>query len=387
MTASDETIKLLATAGSWFEEQQEAMLQELGWLVEQETPSGAKAEINRVQAELAERFEEAGASTEIIAAPNGNHLLARFGNQDQAPVLAVGHVDTVWPLGTLARKPFKVENGLAFGPGVYDMKAGLIMLLFALKCFEAKQITPNRPLTLLITADEEVGSVTSRALIEQEARKAACTLILEPPLESGALKTARKGVGRYVLKVKGRAAHAGVEPEKGVNALVEMAHQVLAINSLNDYSRGTTLNVGVLQGGTRPNVVPAEASAEIDLRVSTLAEAERISQALNNLRPVLSEAQLVLEGGLNRPPFERTAKVEGLFRQAQEIALTIHTGETLQEGATGGGSDGNFTAALGIPTLDGLGGVGKGAHAEHEQLLVSSLPKRAHLLSGLLALL
>ncbi len=388
MALTTQKVAALRPLKDWFAERLDAMLAELGWLVEQETPSGAKAALDRTQEQLAERFREAGAHTEIISSPTGNHLLARVGPVvTEGQLFVIGHVDTVWPMGTLVRKPFQIEAGRAYGPGVYDMKAGLIMLLFALRALQEHKLTPNRSLTFLVSADEEVGSHTSRTLIEQEARKAAGVLVLEPPLENGAVKTARKGVGLYTLKVQGRAAHAGVEPEKGINALVEMAHQILAINALNDYPKGTTLNVGVLEGGTRPNVVPAEATAKIDLRVSTMAEAERISTALQTLQTVLPGAKLELQGGLNRPPFERTPTVVDLFQQAAAIAEAIQTGESLQEGATGGGSDGNFTAALGIPTLDGLGAVGAGAHAEHEQMQIDSLPRRAHLLTGLLAVL
>jgi len=373
----------------WFDQQQVNILADLGWLVAQETPSGAVSAINQVQEGLARRFSELGGQVTLVASAAGHHLKVSWGEAtSQTPqLLIIGHTDTVWPMGTLARKPFRVENGLAYGPGVYDMKAGISLLLKVLQAFKEQAISPARPLTILLTADEEVGSLTSRALIEQEAKKASCVLVLEPPLENGAIKTARKGVGRFSLEVQGRAAHAGVEPEKGINALVEMAHQVLAIHALNNYSLGTTLNVGVLQGGTRPNVVPAEAVAEIDLRVSSLSEAERISTALAGLQPMLPGAKLALSGGLNRPPFERTALVAALFAQACEIAAAIETGEKLTEGSTGGGSDGNFTAALGVPTLDGLGAIGQGAHAEHEQVLVASLPRRAHLLAGLLAAL
>ncbi len=370
----------------WFEEQQAAMLTELKNLVEQETPSGENEAIQRVQTQLGEKFARLGGQVDIIEGPKGNHLKVSWGEAgpDNPQILAVGHIDTVWPMGTLARKPFKVEDGLAFGPGVYDMKAGIVLLQFAMQALQQHNLKPARPFTILITADEEVGSRTSRSLIEAEAKKAACALVLEPPLENGAVKTARKGVGQFSLKIEGRAAHAGVEPEKGVNALIELAHQMLAINALNDYSRGTTLNVGVAQGGTRSNVVPAKASAEIDLRVSTLAEAQRIEAALKSLLPVLPEAALMLEGGLNRPPFERTAAVVELFNKAKALYRAVEPEVALEEGSTGGGSDGNFTAALGIPTLDGLGAVGKGAHAEHEQVLINSLPRRAHLLAAIL---
>jgi glutamate carboxypeptidase len=293
------------------------------------------------------------------------------------------HYDTVWSTGTLTRIPFAVDaEGIARGPGCFDMKGGLVLLYFALAALQARSLAPRRPLTILFTSDEEVGSPTSRPLIEAAARTAGVALVLESPLPGGTLKTARKGTGDYLVHIGGRAAHAGVEPQKGISAISELAHQIGVIHALNDYAVGTTLNVGVVRGGTRPNVVAAEAEALVDVRVETLAEAARIDAALRGLTPALAGATLTIEGGLNRPPMERSAAMGDLFGQARAIGTAM--GVHLAEGSTGGGSDGNFTAALGVPTLDGLGPEGDGAHAAHEQVLTESLPRRTALLAGLL---
>jgi glutamate carboxypeptidase len=237
-------------------------------------------------------------------------------------------------------------------------------------------------LQVLFTCDEEIGSPTSRAVIEETARGAALAYVLESPLPGGTLKTARKGTGDYRVRITGRAAHAGVEPQKGISATQELAQQILALHSLNDYAAGTTINVGVVHAGTRPNVVAAAAEAHVDVRVQTLAEADRIDAAIRGLRPHLPGAVLDIEGGLNRPPMERTPEMASLFARARDIAASM--GVDLQEGSTGGGSDGNFTAALGIPTVDGLGPEGEGAHAAHEHVLTESFPRRAALVAGLL---
>jgi glutamate carboxypeptidase len=290
----------------------------------------------------------------------------------------------VWPLGTLEQIPFSVDaDGVARGPGCFDMKAGIVVLRFALEGLQAAGQQLRRPLRVLFTSDEEVGSPTSRPLIEQTARDAAVVYVLESPLPGGTLKTARKGTGDYLVRIQGRAAHAGVEPQKGISAVQELAHQVIALHALNDYDAGTTVNVGVVQGGTRPNVVAAAAELHVDVRVTTLAEAERLDAAIRGLQPRLSGARLSIEGGLNRPPMERSEAMGRLFEQAKRIAAAM--GVQIQEGSTGGGSDGNFSAALGIPTLDGLGAEGEGAHAAHEHVLTESFPRRAALLAGLLA--
>jgi glutamate carboxypeptidase len=298
-------------------------------------------------------------------------------------VLALCHYDTVWSTGTLARIPFSLDAaGVARGPGCFDMKGGIVLLYFALAALRARKLPPSRPLTVLFTSDEEVGSPTSRPLIEAAARTAAVALVLESPLPNGTLKTARKGTGDYLVHIGGRAAHAGVEPQKGISATGELAHQILAIHALNDYAAGTTLNVGVVHGGTRPNVVAADAEAHVDVRVETLAEAARIDAAMRALTPRLPGATLTIEGGLNRPPMERSPAMGELFERARTIAAAMSV--ELAEGSTGGGSDGNFTAALGVPTLDGLGPEGEGAHAAHEHVLTDSLPRRTALLAGLL---
>ncbi len=301
------------------------------------------------------------------------------------PALVLCHYDTVWPLGTLETIPFSVDReGVARGPGCFDMKGGMVLLWFALEQLRRQGPAPRRPVVVLFTSDEEVGSPSSRGLIEEQARQAEVVFVLESPLPGGTLKTARKGTGDYHLRIEGRAAHAGVEPQKGISATQELAHQILALHALNDFEAGTTVNVGVVRGGTRPNVVAAAAAADVDVRVATLAEAERLDRAVRALAPRLPGAVLHIEGGLNRPPMERSPAMVGMFERAQSIAAAMGVAE-LREGSTGGGSDGNFTAALGVPTLDGLGPEGEGAHAAHEHVLVESLPRRAALLTGLLS--
>ena len=299
-----------------------------------------------------------------------------------SPALVMAHFDTVWPAGTLARMPFRIDGDRVRGPGVYDMKASLILAEFAVRALIELRQTPPRPLVLLLTSDEEIGSPTSRGLIEETARGAAYVLVPEPPTAAGALKTARKGVGRFRLAVTGRAAHAGVEPEKGVNAIVELARQILNVQGLADPGLGTSVNVGLVTGGTTPNVVPASALAEVDVRVTTAAEARRIETAMAALSAATTGAALCVSGGFNRPPMERTPGVAALFERARVIGAAL--GMDLREGSTGGASDGNFTAALGVPTLDGLGTNGGGAHADDEHILIDDLSRRAALLAMLL---
>jgi glutamate carboxypeptidase len=287
------------------------------------------------------------------------------------------HVDTVWPMGTAARWPFDVADGRATGPGAFDMKAGLVQGLHALSVLP--DLTGVR---VLITTDEEVGSPTSRALIEETVRGAAAALVLEPSA-AGALKSARKGVSMYELVVTGRASHAGLEPEKGVNAGLELAHQLLTLESVADAPAGTTVTPTLLSAGTTTNTVPARATVAIDVRAMTEAEQSRVDQVLRGLRPVLPGAGLELLGGPNRPPLQPTASAELLTRArrlAEELGLP-----PLLDVAVGGGSDGNFTAGVGVPTLDGLGAVGDGAHAEGEYVVVSAMPERAALVAALVA--
>jgi glutamate carboxypeptidase len=291
------------------------------------------------------------------------------------------HLDTVWPLGTLASMPWGEEGDILRGPGVYDMKASAAIALAALRGMRANNVRPVRPVRLLFTSDEEIGSAAARPVLEAEARKAALVLCMEPAWSTGALKTARKGVGEYYVTAYGKASHAGSDHKAGINAIEELAHQVIAIQKLTDYARGVTFNVGTITGGTASNIVPDKATLEVDFRIEHLADAEWVGQQMASLRPVLSGARLDVRGGLNRPPMERTPQIVEVFQKAQAIAAQL--GIDLQEVATGGGSDANFTAAL-APTLDGLGAIGDGAHAPEEHILASSLPQRAALLTAIL---
>ncbi len=360
------------------------MLGTLSELVRHESPSREKAALDALGANLADRLGHLGGAVEIIAnGRGGDHILSRFpGTAGRRPALVLGHFDTVWPRGTIERLPFRVENGRIFGPGVYDMKAGLTLFLQVMAEFSRSSLSTPRPIWSLFTSDEEIGSPTSRRLIEEVAGQCEYVLVLEPPLADGSLKTSRKGVGRFDIEIQGKAAHAGVAPEDGRSAIVELAHQVLRVQELQDSAAGTTLNVGVIRGGTTPNVVPALASAEVNVRVSSMAEAERVAQAIRSLRPVTPDVRIAVDGDFNRPPMERSPAIAGLFEEARRIGLEV--GLELSEGSTGGGSDGNFTAALGIPTLDGLGVRGGGAHADDEHILIDSLPERAALLASLL---
>lgn len=359
------------------------ILQTIERLVTQETPSHDKSRLDVFADLLAGRLAEAGAAVEIL--PNeagGNHVRARIahGNTTEQPALVLCHYDTVWPVGSLATHPFRIQDGKAYGPGIFDMQTSLALVEYGLRAVRDLDMSLPRPLTVLITSDEEIGSGTSRALIEEEARQSAYVLVMESPLPGGVLKTERKGTGTFTVETIGRAAHAGVDPYKGINAIEEMAHQLLAIHALADRAAGTTLSVGTIEGGTATNVVPARAVAQVDTRVWTQAEADRLVQTMAALRPVLPGAEVRVSGGLNRPPLERKATA-ALFRRVQEIGRQL--GMELAEGSTGGGSDGNFTGALGIPTLDGLGVPGDGAHADHEHILVDEIPGRVALLAAL----
>jgi glutamate carboxypeptidase len=365
--------------------QRHEWLQALIGLVEHESPSRDKPRLDALARKIAGRFEAIGGEILVVANPDGgNHVVALFFGQvsDEKPALLVGHYDTVWPVGTLNEMPLRIEGDKAFGPGIFDMKASLVEAEFAISALRKLELTPPRPVFVLITSDEEIGSPTSRELIEEMAGNSAYALILEPPLPDGSLKTARKGVGHFVLEVEGKAAHAGVEPRKGLSAIQELAQQILDLHALTDFDAGITVNVGVIEGGTTANVVAAKASARIDVRASTLAQAASVEQKIRQTTPHLAGTSLKISGGFNRPPMERTEGVAELFEKAQAIGRTI--GLELGEGATGGGSDGNFTAAIGVPTLDGLGIRGSGAHASHEQIDLDSFPERAALLALLL---
>lgn len=353
-------------------------------LVAEESPSTDRDALERCAGVLLSRLADAGASVERVdAGPSAAHVLADWSGGGP-PVLLVGHFDTVWPVGQLARMPLEEKDGKLFGPGVLDMKAGLAIGITAARVLASEWPAASRPrVRLLATADEEIGSATSRAAIESLARESAAVLVLEPALPGGAVKTARKGVGEFELGVDGISSHAGADPGAGASAVHELARQITAIAALSDPGRGLTVNVGVVEGGTRSNVVAERARAWIDVRIARIEDAARIEHALAGLRPADSRVKLTVTGRINRPPMERTAGVARLYDLAREVAGGM--GRALAEGATGGASDGNFTAALGVPTLDGLGAVGEGPHALHEHVVIKELGPRAALVAGLLA--
>jgi glutamate carboxypeptidase len=342
--------------------------------------------LNKIAHFVTDQLVAIGGEVELTPVPGyGTHLRAHFGfdhSPQSSRLLIIGHLDTVWPIGTLERKPFQITaEGQAYGPGIFDMKSGIAIAIETLRAIRELELGTKRPLTLLLTCDEEIGSKTSRGLVEEEAGRAAAALVLEPPLTGGIVKTGRKGIGTFTVRAIGRAAHAGLDPTKGVNAIVELSHQTIKLASLNDPERGITLSVGMFNGGTAINVVPPEATARVDVRFWSPADGEMITRTISSLTPVLSEARIEVSGGINRPPMPRSEKNIPLFEHARELAAEL--GFDLKDQVVGGGSDGNFTAALGVPTLDGLGVDGAGAHAEHEQIFIDDIPRRAALLTRL----
>jgi glutamate carboxypeptidase len=358
------------------------MLRDIQELVEIESPSSDKRAVDRLGALLARKFETMGALVQFHKAEKfGNHLQADFAGRGGKPVLLLGHIDTVWDLGTLAKMPFRIADDRIWAPGVLDMKAGIVMAIYAIQLLKSNGELP-RPVIILLNTDEEVGSESSRPITENIAKNCEAVFVLEPGQGlDGALKTARKGVGDYYIKVTGKAAHAGVDFQSGASAIRELARQIERVSEFTDPSRGLTVNVGVIKGGTRGNVVPAEAEAEVDIRVERLRDAEELDRKFHSLTVTDSRCKLKVSGGVNRPPMERTEKIAALFQRARSYAAEL--GFALEEKSTGGGSDGNFTAALGIATLDGLGAVGEGAHALHESILLKHLAPRTALLARL----
>lgn len=358
-------------------------------MVECESPTGAPAEINRFVDLLISRTNDIAAAKRIKSPHCGDHLRLEFklpGKRKTGQILALGHSDTVWPVGTLQNMPFRMSKGRLWGPGVLDMKSGLAFFITAVRLLHELDLPVSRKATLLVVSDEEAGSQFSRPITEAEAKRSNAVLVLEPGTGlTGKLKTARKGIGNYVVSVKGVASHSGVDFENGASAIVEAAQQIEKIASISDLKRGITVNPGVISGGTRPNVVAAEARIEVDARVVRLRDAKAVDRQLRALRPADKRCQVSVAGGLNRPPMERSPKIAGLFAKAQEVGTEL--GLTIEESSTGGGSDGNFTAALGVPTLDGLGGVGEGAHALNESILIDPIASRVALLAGLLKIL
>lgn len=347
-----------------------------------ESPSTDKAAVDRCTAYVASVFGALQLQTERVSIDNaGDHLLVESPGRDAARILIMLHLDTVWSLGTLAEMPIREDNGLLYGPGAYDMKASVAIVWLALRALQESGRSPRRTLRFLFTSDEEVGSLTSEQLIKEEAARSDLVLVMEPALNNGRIKTARKGTGQFSVTAHGRSSHAGGSHEKGVNAIEEIARHVLSIQRLTDYARGTTVNVGEIRGGTRVNVVPERAEIMVDYRVESMEEAERIEKTFHALKPLNPKARLEVSGGLNRPPMVRDATMRATFNQARKIAAQL--GIDLKQGSTGGASDGNFTAALGIPTLDGMGPVGEGAHARHENIVINSVAERAALLASI----
>jgi len=352
-------------------------------LVEVESPSDNKPAVDEAVGLAVQLAEALGGRVKLHRQPNfGDVLEARFGTfrDGRKPILLLGHLDTVWPLGTLRTMPWRRQDGRFWGPGVFDMKAGVAMALAAMRVLG--MVGVSRPITLLLNSDEEVGSPASRPITERLALKSAAVLVLEPA-QGLACKTARKGVGEYRLQVTGVAAHSGVDFERGHSAILELARLLEKVADFTDLRLGRTVNPGVVSGGTRSNVVAEHACAEVDVRIAKASDAARVARLFRGLRCVDRKCRLAITGGINRPPMERRAGTVALYKQAKRLAAEL--GFVLEEASTGGGSDGNFTAALGVPTLDGLGAVGEGAHAAHESVVIEHLVPRTALLAALIA--
>jgi glutamate carboxypeptidase len=358
-------------------------------LVETESPSGdleGSRAVVQLLAEAARKLDGVSSVERVESEGYGEHLCMRaFADapRNSESALIIGHTDTVHPRGSIIERPWREQEGRIYGPGIFDMKANCALALEVVGACAALNLAPRRPVVLLLTCDEEAGSMTGRVLIEDEARKARSVLVLEPPASGGRVKTARKGTGIFTIEAHGVAAHAGLEPEKGASAILEMARQIERLHEMNDPARGVTVNVGVVRGGTRLNVVPAEAHAEIDVRFSTAEDAQRLESAILGVQPFDERVKLIVSGGINRPPLERTEKVAALFELAREVAAKLDF--ELGEASVGGASDGNFVAALGVPILDGLGIAGDGAHAIHEHIVVDDIALRGALLAGIIA--
>ena len=368
----------------WLTARQHEMVEQVRKLVTRESPTHDKAACDALCHHLAEQFRDLGGKVRVHRQRTaGNHLQVDFsGPKGQKPLLLLGHFDTVYDLGTLKTMPWCERGGKLCGPGVFDMKSGIVQMMYALRALREVGGGLPRPVTVWLVSDEETGSDSSRSMTEKLASQCAAALACEPSGPGGALKTARKGVGGFVIKVTGQSAHSGLDFEKGQSAILELSHQIQAASRLTDLKRGVTLNVGVIHGGTRTNVVAGEAVAELDLRIARKSDGPIMERKVKALKPVNRNCKLEITGGINRPPMERTKEVAALFATAQRVAGEL--GFPLQEIAVGGGSDGNFTAGIGVPTLDGLGAVGDGAHAAHEYVVAAELPRRAALLAGLI---
>lgn len=384
MKLSDSEVTALK---DYFLSRQHAVVATAQALVEAESPSGDEAGSTAVVSLLstvAASLTRVHVNERIPSENYGEHLrLIAFGDSREKPIVILGHTDTVHPRGSLAQRPWRVEGNRAYGPGVFDMKANCALALEVIRALTVTGTSPHRPIVLLLTCDEETGSRTGRQLVETEARGAHAVLVLEPPASGGRAKTGRKGTGMFTLEAHGRAAHAGLEPEKGASAILELARQTERLHGLNGTAGGLSVNVGVFQGGTLSNVVAAQARAEIDVRFSSAEESARIEKEIYGLRPFDERVQLIVTGGINRPPLERSEKVVGLYTEARILAQRL--GFELGEIQVGGASDGNFAAAAGAAVLDGLGIDGDGAHATHEHIILEDIPRRGALLAGLVA--
>jgi glutamate carboxypeptidase len=368
---------------NYLKTQQQGMLTLLEQWVNQDSPTYHKPSVDAMGQMMVRAFVEAGGTLTATHArlERGDHYTITYG-QGERQILILCHFDTVWPLDEAKKRPFTIENGQARGPGVHDMKAGTLIGLFALNAIHHLRLKPRYKLVYLLTSDEEIGSPTSRELIEAEGRKSSACFVLEGAHNRSVLTTSRKGVGRFRLEVAGVSAHAGVEPQKGASAIEELARQIQTLHAMTDYKRGITVNVGVISGGERPNIVAAQAAAEIDIRVASRADGEEISRKILGLQPQLPDCQLRVTGGINRGPFEESPAGLTLFERARAIARNL--GFEVDKFSSGGGSDGNFVAALGTPTLDGMGSLGGGAHALTEYTVLDALPLRAALLAELM---
>lgn len=370
----------------WLRPREMAMARLLGRFVRAESPSLDKSAVDRFGKMLASEWKRSGARVAFVRQrQRGDHIRTEWnplGNRTKGQILVLGHLDTVYGLGALARMPFRISRGRAYGPGVFDMRGGLVIALFAVNALAAVKRAPQKRIVFLWTSDEEIGSGAARALIEREARRSDAVLVLEPASgPDGRVKTGRKGVGEIELIATGRAAHAGLNPEDGVNAIEEIALQIARVSRWNQPKRGISVSAGLIEGGTRTNVIPDRASVLIDLRAARNSDMRAVEKKFRALQPILRGARLQIRGGFNRPPMERRASAV-LYVKARALANGM--GIPLGEACVGGGSDGNFTAALGVPTLDGLGAVGEGAHSLQENVLIRAMPERAALLAGLL---
>lgn len=370
----------------WLRPREAAMTRLLGQFVRAESPSMDKPAMDRFGKRVAAEWRRRGASVTLLRQrERGNHVRAEWNPREKrakGQILVLGHLDTVYELRTLARMPFRLSRARAYGPGAFDMKGGLVIAMFAVDALAAAGCMPEKRIVFLWTSDEEIGSGTSRRAIEHEARRSDAVLVLEPASGlDGLVKTGRKGVGEIEIIATGRAAHAGLNPEDGVNAIEEIALQIARVSHWNQPRRGITVNAGVIEGGTRTNVIPENARVVVDVRATRAADMRALERKFRALRPILRGAKLEIRGGFNRPPMERK-HCAALYAKARAIAKEM--GVTLGEAYVGGGSDGNFTAALGVPTLDGLGAVGEGAHSPNENIVIRALPERAALVAGLL---